>query len=64
MMRQSRRKEKSSLSFSKSDRHTFWYSEYVKCSFMIFRRVGRSSVCFSLPWMLRTKSPMNQLSEY
>ena len=24
MMRQSRRKEKSSLSFSKSDRHTFW----------------------------------------
>ena len=37
------RNEKSSLSFSNSDRHTFWYSEYVKCSAMIFNRSSRST---------------------
>ena len=37
------RNEKSNLSFSNSDRHTFWYSEYVKCSAMIFNRSCRST---------------------
>ena len=64
MMRQSSRNENRSLSFSNSERHTFWYSEYVKCSLMTSRRDARSSVCFSDPWMDRTNKPMNQLSEY
>mmetsp|Transcript_6920 Transcript_6920/g.18891 ORF Transcript_6920/g.18891 Transcript_6920/m.18891 type:complete len:265 (+) Transcript_6920:2119-2913(+) len=71
--------EKSSLSFSNSDRHTFWYSEYVKWLAMIFRRSPRSTSLVSSPcssagsssssssadaWMDRTNRPMNQDSEY
>mmetsp|Transcript_13473 Transcript_13473/g.52947 ORF Transcript_13473/g.52947 Transcript_13473/m.52947 type:complete len:250 (-) Transcript_13473:348-1097(-) len=68
------RNEKSSLSFSNSDRHTFWYSEYVKCSAMIFNRSSRSTSAGSPEssssdssaeaWIERTNSEMNQDSEY
>eukprot|EP01137_Pigoraptor_chileana_P024725 Opistho-2@93109 len=55
--------EKSSLSFSSSDRHTLQYSEYVRWLRRCFRRVGTSSD-FSLSRMDATKRLMNQLSEY
>jgi hypothetical protein len=77
MMRQSRRNEKRSLSRSNSERHTFWYSAYVKWSLIVRRRAERASEASSgaappvspsdpslLAWMLFTKRAMNQLREY
>ena len=57
------RNEKSSLSFSKSERHTFWYRMNVNASFRLARRSSRFSPfsAFSMP---STNRPMYHSIEY